>query len=264
MKTQTTLSALFLSLGVLSTQAYDGAVTVVSRAGIGNGGAAYSGGPSGGGAFRVTADAALDPMVLTGGPNVTALNANQFLTFCIERNEFINYGGVYKVNIAEAADKGGIGDSDGNSLTPDPISLSTAWLFRKFTDGTLNSDVSGFSYNDQGGNRLQAAIWFLENEIADAVPNSSFRFLVDAAMVGTGFVRPVTGFDPSDYAAARVLNNDATYGVKVLNMYTTPTSGLKYHQDVLVVVVPEASTYLAGGLALLPLLVGLRARLRNR
>jgi len=251
-------------MGATASQAYDGAVTVVSRAGIGNGGAAYSGGPSGGGAFRVTANAALDPKVLTGASSVAALNANQFLSFCIERNEFINYGGVYQVNLANGADKGGLGDADLNSLTPDPISKSTAWLFRKFTDGTLSTAASGFSYNDLGGNRLQAAIWFLENEIADALPNSSYKYLVDAALAATGILPTGTVYTAASYAAARIANSNGAYGVKVLNMYTSPGGVLKYHQDLLVVVVPEPSTYIAGALALAPLLFGLRARLSKR
>lgn len=244
------------AIGPNSAHAYDGAVTVVSRVGVGNGGAAYVGGPTGGGAFKVTANSSLDPQILTGGPNVVALNANQFLSFCIERNEFINFGGTYEVSISNGADKGGLGDSDGSSLTPDPISRSTAWLFRKFTDGTLNSDASGFQYNNTGGNQLQTALWFLENEITDAVPQSSYRFLVDTAMTANGFVAPITGFTAADYAAARVQNNNAAYGVKVLNMYSVTSKGMvNYHQDVLVVVVPEPTTLLAGGLALIPLLL---------
>jgi len=249
--------ALLVASGLNTARAYDGAVTVLSRAGIGSGAAAYAGGPTGGGAFKLTANPALDPLIQTGVPGVVALNPNQFLSFCIERNEFINFGGTYQVSISDGADKGGLGDSDGSSLTPDPISRSTAWLFRKFTDGTLNSDASGFQYNNSGGNQLQTALWFLENEIIDAIPHSSYRFLVDTAMTANGFVAPITGFTAADYAAARVQNNNGGYGVKVLNMYSVTSKGVvNYHQDVLAVVVPEPSTIVAGGLALIPLLFG--------
>jgi hypothetical protein len=232
--------ALCAALGVFASMTagaitYDGQVSIADEPGLGT---------TSGGAFRVTIND-------RNGPGLDAV-PNSFLTFCIELDETIVYGPNYNVKVSGQADKGG-----NNTDSGDPISASTAWLFKKFTEGTLVG-TGGFTLTDAGGNALQNAIWFLEEEIADAAPGASYKALVDAALAANGIAA-------GDYAAARAQNQGGAYEylVRALNVYSggsypdgTPTA---FNQDLLVVV-PEPTTYIAGGLALLPLLIGLRSR----
>lgn len=115
-------------------------------------------GSTGGGEFGVHQKLSASP---AGG---NAQSGELFRSFCIERNEFIDFStyGFVVDSISKSAMNGGF--AGGN---PDPISQQTAWLFYNFTKGTL----AGYSY--AGGaaqiasaNQLQNAIWFLEQEIS--------------------------------------------------------------------------------------------------
>lgn len=236
MKKQLTLIAGLIAIGSFSTFAYDGEINIADQPGLGTGS---------GGAFKATIVSGLTD-AKTGGVPGHAVNANQFLTFCIERDEYLTLpGNGYDVNVSNSADRGGLNTDSG-----DPISAATAWLFSNFTHGTLTS-VPGFAYDNAGGDALQSAIWWLEEELTGNPVGSSYEYLLKAA---TG------GATEAAYLAARAINN-TDMSVKVLNMFNGPGGdGAGYNQDVLVVV-PEPSTYIAGGLALLPLLFGLRARL---
>lgn len=245
MKTKQIAVAAVAAFAAISAQAaIDGNITVVSRvAGKGTGGAAYVGGPTGGGAFLVTINSGLGAV-----ENLVNSSPKQFLTFCIERDETFYWGTPYDVSYNTEAVGGGILPA-GN----DPISAATAWLFERFSNGTLSTAVPAFAVgsSDARHNELQAAIWFLEQEIDGdpASPNASYAYLVDAAMVGTST-------SAGDYATAKSKLPGASSLVRVLN------TGVS-NQDFLVVV-PEPSTYIAGGLALLPLLFGLRYRIARR
>ncbi len=79
-----------------------------------------------------------------------------FKTFCVETIEHINFNENYRVDSIGPAVAGGSGGP-----SPDPISMQTAYLYSRFTWGTL----SGFnitSGSDQRG--VQEAIWFFEQE----------------------------------------------------------------------------------------------------
>jgi len=238
------------ALSVLSTATalgYDGKINIADQPGLGDGS---------GGAFKATIVQWL-PDVVTGGiPGHIGLAANQFLTFCVERDEYLTVpGGTYDAdNDSTSADKGGVNTDSG-----DPISNATAWLFQQFTAGTLDTAASGFSYSDAGGNQLQDAIWWLENELTGDADGTSFEYLIAAALGGT-----TATLGNTDYNAARTDSYSGNL-VRVLNLYNGPGVTLSdaYNQDLLVVV-PEPSTYIAGGLALLPLLFGLRSRLAKK
>jgi hypothetical protein len=240
MKKHLSLIAGLMAIGSASTFAFDGKINIADQPGLGSGS---------GGAFKATIVSGLVGAKTGSIPGGPTLNANQFLTFCIERDEFLTLpGNGYDVNKSTSADRGGVNANNG-----DPISAATAWLFSNFTHGTLTS-VQGFAYDNAGGDALQNAIWWLEQEITGDATGTSFEYLLKAA---TG------GATEAAYLAARSVNNtDAS--VKVLNMFNGPGSdSAGYNQDLLVVV-PEPSTYIAGGLALLPLLFGLRARLGRK
>lgn len=185
-----------------------------------------------GGPFKITilssASSALNKAISLGNP---------FISFCVEQSETINLLGNqgYQVNVNTAAVTGGNGGGN-----PDPISRATAWLYSQFRAGTLAANA-GWVNNTAGNADLQQAIWYLENE-----QSTGNNYLVQAAALATG---------SANGAAARLVNANGAFNVGVLNVNTA--DGLLKLQDQLVLV-PEPSTYLAGALLLIPVLVQIR------
>jgi hypothetical protein len=99
-------------------------------------------GSLGGGAFSVV--------------GLGAASGNNFLTFCLEINEFVSYNTPYYANIAMSAEAGGAGGPD-----PDPLDSKTAYLYSNFLNGTLG-DFNGSTFDIDA---LQMAIWSIEQEI---------------------------------------------------------------------------------------------------
>jgi len=243
MKKQIGYIAALSALSTATVLGYDGKIDIADQVGLGTGS---------GGAFKATIVSGLSTAV-TGGVPGHAVGANQFLTFCIERDEYLTLPGLgYDVNLSTSADKGGVNTNSG-----DPISKATAWLFERFTAGNLNTAAPGFNYNNTGGNQLQDAIWWLEEELTTTANGSSFEYLIAAALGSTTAL-----LNETHYLAARADNYTGNQ-VKVMNMYNGPGQSGGYNQDLLVVV-PEPSTYIAGGLALLPLLFGLRRHMAKK
>lgn len=205
MKKSLALFAAISTFGAIAAQAYDGTVTISGTSGT-----------IGGGPFSVS---------ITKGPG-SGLNgaANSFLSFCLERNEYLGYGTPYDVDVSTGAVNGGV--SGGN---PDPISAATAWVYHNFILGNLGAYT---------GDEVQNVIWDLEGEGAVGAVNATLLAAANAGAVGA----------PA-----------GLWGVRAMNLYLNGVAS----QDLLVVV-PEPSTYIAGGLALLPLLFGLRSRLAKK
>jgi hypothetical protein len=100
---------------------------------------------------------------------VTTSNNGTFLSFCLERHVDVNPDGttVYAYTVTDSIALGG-----GQDLTDagvgDPVSKGTAWLYKRFANGTLvDSDGVG-NYNDRrdtNAGELQKAIWALEDEV---------------------------------------------------------------------------------------------------
>nr|CBX31508.1 hypothetical protein N47_E50200 [uncultured Desulfobacterium sp.] len=90
----------------------------------------------------------------------TYTNQN-FSTFCIETDEYINYDTpLYVENISKSAVNGGSGGPD-----PDPLDVKTAYLYYNFRMGNLSSLTTGtWSYDNTGIDALQRAIWYIEEE----------------------------------------------------------------------------------------------------
>lgn len=162
---------------------------------------------------------------ITKGPGTGFDNApNSFLTFCLETTEGLHLNVVYDVTVNTGAVNGGA--SGGN---PDPVSKATAWVYKNFLQGNLGAYT---------GDEVQDVIWKLEGEPPSNPVNAA---LFAAANLGAALV-------PAD-----------NWGVRAMNLYKNGEA----KQDLLVCV-PEPSTYVAGGLALLPLLFGLRSRLAKK
>ena len=121
------------------------------------------------------------------------LSLEPFSTFCVERNEFLDFRTVFTVTgIEGAASHGGISGGD-----PDPISEQTAWLYQSFRDESL-TDLGYVFETETSAQRaarvasadaLQNVIWGLEGEFGAAwSPDSGLQSIFyDAAMAyGTG------------------------------------------------------------------------------
>lgn len=137
---------------------------------------------------------------------------NDFITFCVERNEYFSYYGqplkVAAVNTA--AVNGGVGGG-----SPDPLSPATAWLYTQFANGTL----AGYSHTASKANSLQRAIWFLENEITASDPDyagdSQAQAWVAAALAsgwtGIGQVRILNLLRQDSYGNYTIAAQDQLY-----------------------------------------------------
>lgn len=163
---------------------------------------------------------------------------NSFQTFCLEGSEHIYSNTTYNVVLSDKAIYGGVGASG------DPISLGTAWLYRLFATGGLDS--YGYDYTNPGrsssagglpasAGELQDAIWWLEGEqgIVYTAANS--------------FMLAVVNEFGSELAAKK--DASGAYGVGVLNMYSLD-GNRRQDQLVLTAAVPEPPVLLLLGICL--------------
>lgn len=125
-----------------------------------------------------------------------------FYTFCLERNEGLSFNTAYNYTTSNAAEAGGVGGGN-----PDPISEGTAYLFERFSNGTL----PGYSFatgspaanaaRAASGRTLQNAFWGLENEQAVDLLNpfivavvnefgSIGAAMADSTRAGVGVLNP--------------------------------------------------------------------------
>lgn len=132
--------------------------------------------------------------------------AGRFVTFCLEKNELLSPGNPYDIAIATSAVLGGV--SGGN---PDPLDARTAWLYQTFMSGLLGS--TGFTYSTgtatpavkDSGDALQAAIWYIEQEISDfSAYNASVQTI--AGNMLTAAAAAVAGSWGNSIHDVRVLN----------------------------------------------------------
>jgi len=150
---------------------------------------------------------------------------DSFITFCIERHEFLEEGERYDVQFSDAADNGGQGS--GNT---DPLDDETAWLYAAFQRGTLDEDTS-FVYDTDGdengddlnGSALQEAIYWIEGEYGSMSEGDSA--LADLA------------WELVDAAQAAIADGWTNNGrVKVINTWGEGSNFSDHKQDMLVLV----------------------------
>lgn len=127
--------------------------------------------------------------LFTPSGNYRGLTLDPFLTFCLERNEYLDFKTVFTVeSITTAAYGGGRGGG-----SPDPLDERTAWIYQAFRDGSLAS--YGFDYTNAMGklnastDALQNVIWGLEDELGSGwTPSGALQraFFNAANMYGVG------------------------------------------------------------------------------
>ena len=148
-------------------------------------------GTTGGGAFS------LDNLATGAGVD--------FLTFCIQRSEYIDYSSTFTV--------GGITDYADDASGPDYLSDETRWIYKGFRTGTL----SGFSSDE-----VQAAIWTLEGEWNTTIGNSAGLIsLAQSAVAGGANVAGVKALNLF-YADGTKAQDQLTYTVATVTNHSVP------------------------------------------
>lgn len=93
----------------------------------------------------------------SGGEFITTITnrtAPTFKTFCVQLNEFLDFGSTFRV----------VGISDKSQAGGQALDFRTAWLYQHYRSGTL-AGIGGYSYNvESSAALLQDAIWFFQNQ----------------------------------------------------------------------------------------------------
>ncbi len=233
---------LALAVGVLSATSSLASITIKSTPNR-----ASSGPGAGGGEFiAVIAPTDYTQYYYNGAGNNDAVYSGGFATFCLEKNELVGFNTPYTASISMAAMAGGGGAVNGK----DVISKGTAWLYSQFAAGIL--DDYNYNYNTSGrrasAGLLQEAFWYLEHEI----------YLWSSQINANPFLDAVEDLFGSLTNAKK--DSQGEYWVRVLNIYDRHGNRI---QDQLIVV-PEASTIIAGALLLLPFGASTLRILRNK
>jgi hypothetical protein len=180
------------------------------------------------------------------GPDLDT--AADFLTFCLEINEFITFNTPFYVKVSDHATNGGAGGSVNGK---DPLDQRTAFLYSKYLSGTFGALWANDVVSKDG---LQLAIWRIEEEVKrDA--NGVYRRSDNNIAIGN-----LAKFQKADAFYNLALSANGFYGVKVMQMWQNADfTGNK--QDLLIFVPEGASTL---GVLLLGLTVVGAARARFR
>jgi hypothetical protein len=131
----------------------------------------------------------------TGGGEflVTINNLEQFITFCLQRTEYIDFSTAFVVDGVSTYAMTDATAQGGDAITGhDLLSPQTAWLYTQFRANTLTGYDYAGATRWQSANALQNAIWWFEGELPGN-PNNLFvsaaNDAVAAGWTGLGNVR---------------------------------------------------------------------------
>lgn len=177
------------------------------------------------------------------------VSGDSFLTFCLERTEYVSLNTPYYVQIDTAARNGGYGGQTSPGV--DPISAGTAWLYTQFRNGSLDDGgFSGFQYGTSATHdALQLAFWKLEGELNSTWLNTYLNNPLAQSLV----------------QGASTSNWNSIGDVRVMNLYSGYSNGVfsgAKQSQLYLAPVPEPETYamLMAGLGLM----GVVARRRKQ
>ncbi len=113
-----------------------------------------------GGDYRATSGGDFNATVTDGNGKTT-----NYITFCLERNEYLNFNDTYTVSsITDYAENGGITDTDNNTTdNKDHISDATRWVYWNYLYGSFDHDNSNLAGSTLS-KAVQKSIWQLEGE----------------------------------------------------------------------------------------------------
>lgn len=130
----------------------------------------------------------------TGGGEFTAMSLGEsFLTFCLQRTEYINFRDDFLIESISPYAKTDPAANGGDAFGRDYLSAETAFLYTQFRLGTLlGYDYAGVN-RYLSANKLQKAIWMFEQELPMDLGNSYVQLAKNAiasgAWSGMGNVR---------------------------------------------------------------------------
>jgi hypothetical protein len=173
------------------------------------------------------------------GPDLDT--ATDFVTFCLEIDEFITFNTAYYVKLDMVAKDGGAAGP-----SPDPLDTRTAYLYSNYLSNSLGA--FGYTGDTNSKDALQLAIWRIEQEVyRDA--NGLYRRSDTNTQVA----------NLTKSAKADALFNAATsnadggfYNIQVMQLWGSPTF-TQNKQDLLIQVIPVPEAVSTLGVLLLGL-----------
>lgn len=154
-----------------------------------------------------------------GVTNLTTPSNPEFRTFCLERNEYIDFNAAgFKVaSIATYATAGGVAGSSGGQ---DPLDPRTAYLYTQFRAGTLSNYnyVANSAARIASANELQEAFWAIEEsqpangqaatwvtEAALAIANNQWTGLGNVRVMNIVWATTRSGFTAGTNAQSQLM-----------------------------------------------------------